>query len=224
MTNSLPHYITKLQQTHFLAEGIIEVKLDCPPNFYWQAGDYLWFGEDATHLKPFSIANIPNKEIICLQIALTEAMLPWWEAIKTKQQLIIQGPVKQYHWPETNMPIVMAAGGTGITPLLSLLQANESRLATQAVTLYWGVRKSDLLFAADELNRLMVRYPLFQWYPVISENETAWTGLTGTIPECVMQQVNTVAQYYWLICGPWPMVQLLKEALITKQVDPATIQ
>lgn len=224
MTNSLPSYLTKLQQVHSLAEGIIEVKLICPANFSWQAGDYLWLGKDITQLKPFSIANTPNNEHIALQIALTENMQSWWENIKTSQQLVIQGPVSQYHWPKTTAPIVMAAGGTGITPFLSLLKANENKLTTQAATLYWGTRKSNLLFAQEELNTLMMRYPLFQWYPVISENEVDWTGLTGTIPECVMHQVEQVTHYHWLICGPWPMVKLLKETLITKQVDPATIQ
>ncbi len=209
-----------------LVGNLVELLLERPTNFHWQAGDYLWLGLHESQLKPFSIANLSddNTNHIRCDIAITEALVEWWKNLRQATSCLIKGPVNQYHWPEGDAPIYLLAGGTGITPLLALLKAHETALTDRVVTLYWGVRRSELLFARELLDRLAKTYAKFHWQAIISDEDESWTGAKGNLPDAVIQSIHDVNSYQWLICGPWPMVQLLKNWLINQGVMPEKIQ
>lgn len=209
-----------------LAGNLVELLLERPTDFNWQAGDYIWLGLDENQLKPFSIANLSdgNTNHIQCDIAVTEALAEWWKKLTQATSCLIKGPVNQYHWPEGDAPIYLLAGGTGITPLLALLKAHETELTDRVVTLYWGVRRSELLFVRELLDHLAKTYAKFHWQAIISDEHDDWTGAKGNLPDAVMQSINDVSHYQWLICGPWPMVQILKNWLINQLVDVKKIQ
>ncbi|MBD3767345.1 MAG: hypothetical protein IE928_05240 [Gammaproteobacteria bacterium] len=224
--SNLTTFHSRIVAVNPLAGNLVELLLERPNHFNWQAGDYFWLGSDETQLKPFSIANLSDEQSdhIRCDIAVTEALAEWWKNLTQATSCLIKGPVNQYHWPEGDAPVYLLAGGTGITPLLALLKAHERQLKDRIVTLYWGVRQQALLFAQDELNRLMQAYPNFHWQAIISEEDELWTGAKGNLPDVVMQTMSQVTNYDWLICGPWPMVQLLKNWLIDQGVKPQQIQ
>lgn len=209
-----------------LAGNLVELLLARPRNFSWQAGDYLWLGLDESQLKPFSIANLCDEHTDCIQcdIALTAALTDWWKSLTQAETCVIKGPVNQYRWPVGNAPIYLLAGGTGITPLLALLMAYEAELNDRVVTLYWGVRRPELLFVRESLDRLARTYANFHWQAIISDEHEDWTGAKGNLPDAVMQSITGVNSYEWLICGPWSMAQLLKNWLIDQGVDSQHIQ
>lgn len=209
--NDLPSFSCQLLQQIPLVENIIELSLTRPENFHWQVGDYLWLGSEHSDFKPFSIANLPDESAIKLQIALVPALNDWWTHLLIQETLHIKGAVNQYHWPENQQPIMMLAGGTGITPLLALLQGHQERLEQQLVTLYWGVRRTELLFAREALEYLASSYPNFSWQAVISETDDRWTGLTGLLPDVLAEAPLSLVEHTVMICGPWSMVQSIKK-------------
>lgn len=224
--HSLPIFKSRVVRTQSLVANIVELVIARPDGFNWQAGDYLWLGLNDADLKPFSIANVlsENTQTIHCDIALTDALTDWWQSLITSPECMIKGSVSQYHWPTGNGPVIMLAGGTGITPLLAVLMAHEAQLTDRTVTLYWGVRRQELLFAQDELNRLMQTYPNFHWQAIVSEEDELWTGAKGNLPDVVMQTMSQVTNYEWLICGPWPMVKMLKAWLSDQSVNAEHIQ
>ena len=165
-----------------------------------------------------------DTQTIHCDIALTDGLTQWWQLLTQANHCLIKGPVSQYHWPSGDAPMVMLAGGTGITPLLAVLMAHEAQLTDRSVTLYWGVRRQELLFAQDELNRLMQTYPNFHWQAIVSEEDELWTGAKGNLPDVIMQTMSQVTNYEWLICGPWPMVKMLKTWLSDQSVNAEHIQ
>jgi CDP-4-dehydro-6-deoxyglucose reductase len=209
--NDLPSFSCQLLQQIPLVDNIIELSLTRPEGFHWQVGDYLWLGSEKSDFKPFSIANLSDASTIKLQIALVPALNDWWTHLLLQETLQIKGAVNQYHWPKNQQPIMMLAGGTGITPLLALLQGHQKRLEQQLVTLYWGVRRTELLFAREALDSLANRYPNFTWQAVISETDDRWAGLTGLLPDVLAENPLSLAEYTVMICGPWPMVQSIKK-------------
>jgi len=219
-------FSTHIMANRVLVGNIIEVTLACPAQFYWQAGDYLWLGIDETRLKPFSIANVyvDQQSLIVLQISLTDSLNDWWNELTQAQQCMIKGPVSQYHWPTGDKPIYLLAGGTGLTPLLALLIANEAELSERVVSLYWGVSRSELLFAANLLNHFAQTYPRFHWQAIISDEKDDWAGAKGNLPDAVRRVLTSVDDHQWLICGPWPMVKSIKEWLLSQGVNPQDIQ
>ena len=224
--NALKAFNSQVVQTQTLVANIIELVVSRPDGFNWQAGDYLWLGLDDASLKPFSIANVLSEDTqtIHCDIALTDGLTQWWQLLTQANHCLIKGPVSQYHWPSGDAPMVMLAGGTGITPLLAVLMAHEAQLTNRSVTLYWGVRREQLLYAQDELNRLMQTYPNFHWQAIVSEEDELWTGAKGNLPDVIMQTMSQVTNYEWLICGPWPMVKMLKTWLSDQSVNAEHIQ
>lgn len=228
MNQNLPSFLVDRISIAALATDLYEVTLACPDHFNWQAGDYLWTGLEESDLRPFSIANLRqhSNDLLVLQIAVNDKMRDWWLKVSKSAQWLIKGPIRQYKWPEGDQLIVMLAGGTGITPLLSLLSAHQDALLNRPVMLYWGVRRSELAFAQSELNRLALVYPNFRWYLILSDADAAWDGLKGDLPVVIANQKFEidVASIQWLICGPWPMAQAIKTWLDEQQVNKHLIQ
>jgi NAD(P)H-flavin reductase len=220
----LPLFSCQLIHQTALVDNIIELSLSRPEGFNWQVGDYLWLGSDNGDFKPFSIANLPNESVIKLQIALVPALNEWLTHLLAQETLHIKGAVNQYHWPENQQQIMMLAGGTGITPLLALLQGHQDRLEHQLVTLYWGVRRSEHLFAQVALDALSANYPNFRWQAVVSDFDDNWTGLTGLLPDVLAQQSIDLTNHHILICGPWPMVTALKSLVLSLGAKAENIQ
>lgn len=221
-----PFISVTLQDIVPLVANIVEVTLLCPESFHWQAGDYVWVGIYPHELKPFSIANLvtDNYHQLRLQIAISDNLQLWWQQVSVQSSWLLQGPVAQYYWPSGDLPIMLLAGGTGITPLLSLLSAHQQQLVDRPVTLYWGVKHSSLAFTQALLNQFAQAYTLFNWKLVVSEAEPQWLGLRGNLPEVVASNIYPANAYQWLICGPWPMVQAVKHWLSSEQVDETHIQ
>ncbi len=211
----LPLFSCQLISQTALVDNIVELSLTRPEGFDWDMGDYLWLGSDNTDFKPFSIANLPTDSIIKLQIAIVPAMAAWLSHCLAQNPLQIKGSVNQYHWADNQQPMLMLAGGTGITPLLALLKGHQAALAQQSVTLYWGVRRRELLFAQATLDTLSNDYPNFKWQAVVSEYDESWTGLTGLLPDALAQQPIDLKNHHVLICGPWPMVTALKSLVLS---------
>lgn len=223
---NLTTFTSRVIESRPLAGNIIELRLARPESFHWQAGDYLWLGVDDNDLKPFSIANVPTEmtDTIHCDVAITDALSAWWDSLLQTPNCLIKGPVNQYVWPQDNRPITLLAGGTGISPLLALLKAHQNELNQRVVTLHWGVRRAELLFVKDQLDQFALDYPKFHWQAIISDEDGDWQGAKGNLPDAVMGAISDVIDYEWLICGPWPMVKLLKTWLQEQSVDSAQIQ
>lgn len=225
MHQSLPSFSSQLLQHAPIAEGIIELSLMIPANFSWQAGDYLWLSANMTDFKPFSIASLPDEPNLRLQIALVPTLETWLSQLLKSSSCYIKGPVHQYQWPAGHDPILLLAGGTGITPLLSLLKTHLADDKQRPVKLIWGVRQAELLFAKDELNRLATEYKQFAWQGVVSIPDTSWQGPEGNLPDFISQQPALLEKNtHVLICGPWPMVQAIKQLTASVGIAPDTIQ
>lgn len=220
----LPLFSCQLIHQTALVDNIIELSLSRPEGFNWQVGDYLWLGSDQTDFKPFSIANLPTDSVIKLQVAIVPAMAQWLSHCLAQNPLQIKGSVSQYHWVEHQQSMILLAGGTGITPLLALLQGHQQELMQQSVTLYWGVRRSEHLFAQVVLDALSAHYSNFRWQAVVSDFDDNWTGLTGLLPDVLAQQSIDLTNHHVLICGPWPMVTALKSLVLSLGAKAENIQ
>lgn len=216
--------VTRLSR-RLLCDDISLLTLAVPVDFRWQAGDYVWLGADDAHLKPFSIASAPGSDTLDIHIAHTEAIMPWLTQVDAESMLRLRGPVAQYHWPVGDDAVLLMAGGTGITPFLPMLSQLAQGAGAWSITLYWGVRRPDLLYVADWLDALAASYSGFRWQAVVSEAGADWSGLRGLLPEVLAQQLNALpASTQLLCCGPWPMQQAVKQWALSLGLTPENIQ
>jgi len=217
----LTQYKTSVASIEPIAPMIRKLTIKCPEGFIWHAGDYIWLGLDDHTMKPFSIANHSSTTQIECHIAMTDAMSVWLHDIEQAQDVWMRGPVQQYHWPEGKEDILLVAGGTGITPLINLVQKNISNQRT--IVLYWGIKDLSFAYLQQDLASLAMKYSHFHYHLVLSEPTINWQGLTGLVPDVVAQQYPLSDTQHCLICGPWPMVNAVKawaqNTLPTQQIQ-----
>jgi p-cymene methyl-monooxygenase electron transfer component len=104
-------------------------------------------------------------------------------------------------------PILCIAGGSGLAPLISLLEDAANRKVRRDCVLLFGARGERDLYAADEIAAIRSRWTAgFDYWPVLSEEQAGGHrhGLvTQFVPEA-MARLGEGAHGY--MCGPPAMI------------------
>ncbi len=120
-----------------------------------------------------------------------------------------KGPFGQFYFDESiHQEIVLIAGGSGITPMISMLRyIDDHSLVTKATLLYFVRTPQDIIFA-KELERLQGSIDNFKCMIVVGKADETWQGPVGHINDDLLK--NTVKNFSsstFFICGPPPMME-----------------
>lgn len=119
----------------------------------------------------------------------------------------LDAPHGQFWLREAEGPILMVGGGSGLSPLMSVLEDAEARGVARDVILLFGARGVRDLYCKDEIAALEARWPArFEYWPVLSE-ETAegyrHGFVTAHVGAALAQLGSGVTAY---MCGPPAMI------------------
>ncbi|MGY3127401.1 ring-1,2-phenylacetyl-CoA epoxidase subunit PaaE [Agrococcus sp. UYP33] len=126
--------------------------------------------------------------------------------------------------------VVGIAAGSGITPMMALAHEVLSRSATSTFSLLFSNRSTlDVMFI-EELADLKDRYPSrLALHHVLSREQRAAPLMSGRIDEERLERIltdlirpDTVDE--WFLCGPFELVQLCRDVLAAKGVDPSHVR
>jgi p-cymene monooxygenase electron transfer component len=152
----------------------------------------------------FFIRKVPGGEF-------TEALFAGELDGKT---LEIEGPLGAFYLRDGDAPLICIVGGSGLAPVLSLLeQARNSRIRRRC-TLLFGARTQGDLYQTDVIASLAGNWPeRFDFVPVLSHEpvDSGWTGARGLVTDLITADMAAGAQGY--VCGPPPMVDAAIAAL-----------
>jgi glycine betaine catabolism B len=135
-------------------------------------------------------------------------------------------PAGQFCFDETQYRrIVLIAGGSGITPFMSMLRYIDDRCLSTEVTLLYFVRTSKDIIFETELKSLQSRLPRFHLVTVLSQPDPRWIGLTGHLTRDLIEiNVEDVTSSTFFICGPPGMMKAAREVLEAMKVNSARIK
>ncbi|MBC7203426.1 MAG: 2Fe-2S iron-sulfur cluster binding domain-containing protein, partial [Pusillimonas sp.] len=140
--------------------------------------------------------------------------------------LTLKGPYGRFGLSEnTDMPAIMVAGGTGLAPILALLEENFARSLKRPVTLYFGGRSPSELYHLDRLALLVERYEHFKLVACVQEanHAASWNGATGLVTDVLRQTLIDGFGHEAYLCGPPGMIDAAGSVLTTLGVDNADI-
>lgn len=124
------------------------------------------------------------------------------------QQLDIHASLGDFHLRDGAGALLCVAGGSGLAPLLALLEGAAATGATQRpVVLLMGARAQRDLYCRDEIAALQARWQApFEFIPVLSEEpaDSDWTGRRGWVTDAIPAAFAAGTQGY--LCGPPPMI------------------
>jgi NAD(P)H-flavin reductase/hemoglobin-like flavoprotein len=144
------------------------------------------------------------------------------------------------HDYDRRRPIIMLAGGTGIAPMLALLEQLAAERNTQpdgrhpSVVVFYGARTAEDLYArpaldamvhGDDPDRVQGRYPWLYAYNVTDWPDPSQRAITGRPVDVALNLLGDIAGdgYEIYVCGPPDMVTHSRETLRRYGVPPALI-
>jgi len=127
--------------------------------------------------------------------------------------------------PKAKRRYVAFAGGSGITPVMSLIKTALAIEPESRFTLFYGNRDASSIIFLEDLADLKDRYlGRFELYHFLSDEEGDVELFNGMLDrehidgaiEHLIEDVSAVDA--WFICGPGPMMDAAEEALIERGV------
>jgi len=179
--------------------------------------------------RSYSISSRPDGERIALTIVRVEdgEVSPYLTDLRPGDQLELRGPVGGYFvWePEQGGPLLLAAGGSGIAPLMAMVRLRAA-VGSDADTRLLGSFKSweDVIFRA-ELDQL-AGGGLTVVHTLTASRPPGWTGYARRVDADMLAEVGPgpAARPHVFVCGPTPFVEAVAEALVRLGHEPQRIK
>ena len=207
------------------------IRLARPEGLEFEAGQFLTVRirvDGQEHARCYSVSSAPEArgylEISVRKQGLVSNALH--SMLRPGATLAIKGPLGAFKFPATDdRPLVLIAGGIGITPLVSMLRHVVAAEPTRPVTLLYSARSEADFAFRDELECLHRRHPQVRVYLAVSSGAAAPHIYAGHIDEALLRMaVPALTDSVCLVCGPGPMIETMRALLASIGVPPGQIR
>lgn len=170
--------------------------------------------------RPYSISSSPKQrayyEITVARIKdgfVSDFLL---DSVKVGDKFEANGPAGVFRFQPVfhSKKSLFLAGGSGVTPFLSMTREIVDAALDRDVVMLYGCRSSEGALYYEELRAYSDKYPNFKYHLVISEKDDSWNGETGFIDRNLIKRlVPDYAERTCYICGPQVMNDFCKTEL-----------
>ena len=138
------------------------------------------------------------------------------------ENIEVKGPLGDFWLRPAQNPIVMIAGGSGLAPIIGILEAEVKQSRHRPLLLLFGARSQQDLYALETIEKIKQQWTTtFEFLPVLSEEPKAsqsetgdWQGLTGLVTDFIQDSLMPDSHAY--LCGPPAMIDAA-EAVLKQQ-------
>jgi CDP-4-dehydro-6-deoxyglucose reductase, E3 len=196
--------------------------------FDFKGGQYIVLHMPDGKRVPLSIASAPEeRNFIELHVRLVEGhplASDMIELFKTAEEFRLEGAYGGCFLNDSDRNLVIIAGGTGFSPMKSMIESAFAQQTSRKIELYLGAQVTGDLYQDDLIKTWEQQYENFSYTPVISGDEEGWQGVKGFPHEPAMdcEEQELLAKDYY-ISGSAPMVTAIYKALTSKGVDKSQI-
>jgi ferredoxin-NADP reductase len=207
------------------------IRIARPEGFEFEAGQFLTVrvrvdGKD--YARCYSVSSAPDVreylEISVKRQGLVSNALH--AAVRSGATLAVRSPAGAFRYPSgDDRPILLLAGGIGITPLMSMLRHALATEPHRPVTLIYSVQtEADFAFL-DEIESAARRHPQLRVQLAASRRSSKPWVYPGRIDEALLRAAApAAAQSIAFICGPTAMIDSMKALLAQLGVPPAHVR
>ncbi|MEI7512630.1 MAG: FAD-dependent oxidoreductase [Candidatus Uhrbacteria bacterium] len=174
----------------------------------------------------YSIASAPeaSQEVLRLGIKVHGDFTKKASQLMPDDVVGVQGPFGVYVLPEGENPLVMFAGGVGVTPLLSMIRSLVAQNVEREVTLFYSNALIEETAYFEELDSLAKRCPWFKPVFILTQGSpNPWPGESRRLDGPMLDaHVSSLEDVTFLMCGPKPFMDTVKLILEERGVDTRT--
>ena len=200
------------------------LELDDRDSLAFLPGQYVNVGVPGTdQTRSYSFSSGPTAETATFLIRITDDGLMssyLRDTARVGDRLQVTGPMGSFFLREAKRPALLMAGGTGLAPILSMVEAMTRLDLQHPVHLIYGVSTDADLVELDRLQFYADRIPQFTFDHCVADaastaaNKGYVTGFVG--PENI--NGGDVDVY---LCGPPAMVEAVRGYLREHDIEPA---
>ncbi len=230
----LPTYILKRSNPHNSTVHELEFEAEKVALMDYEPGQYVFVrfikSEIPKESHPFSISSAPAAGGNSLSVMVKESgdYTRLIGELKNGDLATLEGPYGNFFdigSQTAKTPLVMLAGGIGITPILSILRSQIEMNTGRKMVLVWGLSSKEDLLLLEELQEMKQNYDHFSYYITLSQEE-AEPFDHGQITSEYLQRIG-IDQFYpeadFFICGPPSMMEAMKAILRENKVAASKI-
>lgn len=206
-------------------EGILPV---------FQSGQYLNVFVEIDGVRtsrPYSISSSSRQrayyEITVARIATGFVSDYFLDKVKVGDEFTANGPSGTFIYNPAfhSKKSVFIAGGSGITPFLSMSREVLSAGLDREIHLIYGCRNEEAVIFKSELEDMTKRHNNFKFSVVLSEAPEDYKGFKGFIDaDCIKHLVGDIEGKTYYICGPQIMNDFVVKTLQSLNVKPNMIR
>jgi len=196
--------------------------------FEFKGGQYIILHMPDGKRIPLSIASAPEEtNFIELHIRVVEGhplAQDMLELFKTADSFQLEGAFGGCSLNDSTRDLVIIAGGTGFSPMKSMIESAFSSQSNRNIELYLGAQVINDLYQHDMINDWQTNNSHFKYVPVISGGDKNWNGATGFPHEAAMERdEKELVEKDFYISGSEVMVVAVYNSLKDKGVDKSQI-
>ena len=170
--------------------------------------------------RPYSISSSPKQrayyEITVARIKDGFVSDFFLDDVKVGDRFEANGPAGVFRFQPVfhSKKSLFLAGGSGITPFLSMTREIVDAALNRDIVMLYGCRSSKAALYDEELRAYSEKYPNFKYHLIVSDEDDSWNGETGFIDRnLIMRLVPDYAERTCYICGPQVMNDFCKKEL-----------
>ncbi|MEE2662122.1 MAG: 2Fe-2S iron-sulfur cluster binding domain-containing protein [Pseudomonadota bacterium] len=192
-------------------------------------GQYVHLSVPGTdHHRSYSFANPPfeNEKYTFYVKLLDDGVMSEYLAQRAKvgDEIDLTGPFGRFYLRPVERPIIMVAGGTGLAPMLSMLDTLSAvNNCDYPIRVLYGANNPDEFFAVDQLEgyRTSGLDLTVEYCAVMGNSE--WNAPTGHVTSLLRPENLNGGDSEIYLCGPPPMIEAAESWCTTQGVDAALI-
>jgi len=157
--------------------------------------------------RPYSPVNGPGTDTLALAVKRYDegTCSVWLHERAVGDTVTITPPSGNLHLHAPDRDVAFLATGTGLTPMLAMLDQYLADGTGRAVLLF-GERTEDDLMYRDTLDRLAAGHANLTVRYVLSQPSSHWTGPSGYVQDHVEAALASLTQPHVYVCGVPEMV------------------
>jgi len=190
----------------------LELSLDEPALF--KAGQYAMLTLDCLEgvSRAYSFASKPQIENSTVRFFIRHVPGGALSSLINTKNVLgegieIDGPMGDFYLNDSDKPMLMIGGGSGLAPIVSILEKAKEDSCQRPVIVLLGARTQADIYCLDEMQQLALSWPAtFEFSQILSEEpeQSTWKGHRGFIGDYLVKFCNNNSQAY--LCGPPAMI------------------
>ncbi|MFD4192728.1 benzoate 1,2-dioxygenase electron transfer component BenC [Amycolatopsis thermoflava] len=172
--------------------------------------------------RSYSFSNAPDDKELTFLVKLTPGGLMsdyLTERAAPGDELRFTGPNGSFFLRETERPVLLLAGGTGLAPILSILRAMRACGSSRPAHLVYGVSTDDDLVELDTLASLAAEVEGLTWDYCVADPDSSAPN-KGYVTSLIRDEHLHGGDVAVYLCGPPPMVEAVRKHFTDAGVQP----